>query len=804
MLSSMRHSRWFHRHAWLVVAPLIAVGIIGALLTRQTEPDLTILCSNKAEACEAVAHSFEAAQGVNALVVRVPTSQALAHISSPNARGEFDVWMGGPAEAYTQAAADGLLRPLASEPANSIPGRWKDPGRRWFGIYGGVLSLCVANDAVAPVSWDALIDPAYADAIAMPHPSTSGTAATILWSQVERLGSEDGARAYYRALEKNVGTYTTSGTFPAPIVAGGRLPLALTFDSYCLAERNAGKAVHPVYFADGVGFEIGSVGVLAGTTRPELAEVFVGYAISDEGQMVSAAASTQYPTSAALAGNLSTTLDAVAVPIFGEDIERAGAHRSELIATWERDRLGDSPYLEALPRSLVVALAAGLVSALAGMALALGYRFGRFRVITAMLAVTPFLLPPATWALALTYPPFGLDVDGTGVVILASAISSVPIGFAVSLLALSAVGDRHLIEARALGLPRSAIAARLVAPQAARGVLMATAVAGLLTLTDPTLTLVFGGTRRYFASEILIGMSTNRPGAMPAALAISCAIAALVSLPLSRALTARIRSVDPATPSPPAPQPWAGLLFALAVPLVALAWIVAANARRSASLSVTTTVAILLVVVTVALILAGLIVMAVPVRRAHLLVYPSLVLVLSAQTTGGVFVSALHSDWMELAGAKLVPPIVGVDSLYQGFLGVVLAYLLLVLPLAVLAMVIVRLDIRPFVAAMRDAGAYRLRLAGELLPIVWPTLTIAVALLTGLVLTRSAPAIFIDVGGRLALTPLAVQSQVAAAADGQAFGLSIIMSMLVISLLAVAGVLWIEVRRKRWRSSSTV
>lgn len=196
--------------------------------------------------------------------------------------------------------------------------------------------------------------------------------------------------------------------------------------------------------------------------------------------------------------------------------------------------------------------------------------------------------------------------------------------------------------------------------------------------------------------------------------------------------------------------------------------------------------------------------MAVPVRRAHLLVYPSLVLVLSAQTTGGVFVSALHSDWMELAGAKLVPPIVGVDSLYQGFLGVVLAYLLLVLPLAVLAMVIVRLDIRPFVAAMRDAGAYRLRLAGELLPIVWPTLTIAVALLTGLVLTRSAPAIFIDVGGRLALTPLAVQSQVAAAADGQAFGLSIIMSMLVISLLAVAGVLWIEVRRKRWRSSSTV
>lgn len=461
MLSSMRHSRWFHRHAWLVVAPLIAVGIIGALLTRQTEPDLTILCSNKAEACEAVAHSFEAAQGVNALVVRVPTSQALAHISSPNARGEFDVWMGGPAEAYTQAAADGLLRPLASEPANSIPGRWKDPGRRWFGIYGGVLSLCVANDAVAPVSWDALIDPAYADAIAMPHPSTSGTAATILWSQVERLGSEDGARAYYRALEKNVGTYTTSGTFPAPIVAGGRLPLALTFDSYCLAERNAGKAVHPVYFADGVGYEIGSVGVLAGTTRPELAEAFVGYAIADEGQMVSAAASTQYPTSAALAGNLSTTLDAVAVPIFGEDIERAGAHRSELIATWERDRLGDSPYLEALPRSLVVALAAGLVSALAGMALALGYRFGRFRVLTAMLAVTPFLLPPATWALALTYPPFGLDVDGTGVVILASAISSVPIGFAVSLLALAAVGDRHLIEARALGLPRSAIAARL-------------------------------------------------------------------------------------------------------------------------------------------------------------------------------------------------------------------------------------------------------------------------------------------------------------------------------------------------------
>lgn len=144
----------------------------------------------------------------------------------------------------------------------------------------------------------------------------------------------------------------------------------------------------------------------------------------------------------------------------------------------------------------------------------------------------------------------------------------------------------------------------------------------------------------------------------------------------------------------------------------------------------------------------------------------------------------------------------GVDSVYQGFFGVALAYLLFALPLAILTMIIIRLRIDPLVTSMRDAGAYRLRIAGELLPVVVPSMTIAVALLTGLVLTRSAPAIFIDLGGRLSLTPLIILDHVSAAEDGQAFTLSILTGLLIVALVAAAGVLWVQVRRKLWKSSS--
>lgn len=800
------NSRWLRRHLWLIVVPMIVVGIVGMLLAaRDPVPDLRVLCSNKAEACEAVAEEFEATRGVDVLVVRMPTSQALARISSRQVRGEFDLWMGGPAEAYTEAGRAGLLRPVSGEPANSIPAGWKDPNLRWFGVYGGVLSLCVDKDAVAPASWQDLTNPRYRHAIAMPNPSTSGTAATYLWSQFERLGSLDAARAYYTAVGENVGTYTNSGTVPAQLVAGGRLPIAVTFDPYCLAEQGAGKPVRPVYL-DGVGFEIGSVAVLEGTKRAELAEAFLAYAISDDGQRLSASASLQYPTSATLEGNLRTRLDGFATPIFGEDIVRAGRHRAELIALWKRVYFGgDQPYAASLPRSVAISLTAGAISAASGMAMALGYRFGRFRRLTALLALAPFLFPPATWALALTYPPFSLDADGTAIILIANSISLAPIAFAVSALALSAVSDRHLVEACALGVRPGSILARLIAPQVARGFAMATAVVGLLALTDPSLTLIFGGAHQYFASEVLTGMQTSRAGTAAAALLISIGIAALVSLPLSRALTARIGRSD-VDSLPYRPTTGVGAMpLALAVPLVALVAIVAAHMESlKPSLTVASTTTILILVVTAALILAGLVVIAVRIRarRLRVVVYVALVLLLSAQTAGGVLVSAPHRGWLEFAGTSLAPPIVGVDSVYQGFFGVALAYLLFALPLAILTMIIIRLRIDPLVTSMRDAGAYRLRIAGELLPVVVPSMTIAVALLTGLVLTRSAPAIFIDLGGRLSLTPLIILDHVSAAEDGQAFTLSILTGLLIVALVAAAGVLWVQVRRKLWKSSS--
>ncbi|QTG76131.1 extracellular solute-binding protein [Trueperella pecoris] len=796
----LRNSRWLRRHlpALVAIPVVVAFALLALLSARASAPDLAVLCSNKAEACEAVARTFESEQDVDVLVVRMPTSQALAHISSPHSHGEFDLWMGGPAEAYTEAAAHGLLRPASSEPPNSIPSGWKDPQLRWFGVYGGVLSLCVADDVVAPASWEELAGSNLA--IAMPNPSTSGTAATFLWSQYERLGSLAVAKDYYAAVGRHVGTYTQSGTVPAQLVAGGRLPSAVTFDSYCLAEQAAGAPVHAVYFADGTGFEIGSVGLLAGTKRPDLAQDFLSLAVSDRGQRVSATSSHQYPTSAALEGNLRTKLDSFATPIFGENIAEAGRHRAELIRMWEEEIYfaGDSP-LGPLLRSGTLSLIAGVLAAVAGSVMALAFRLGRGRGLTFICAALPFLFPPVTWALALTYGPFSMNPYGPAIVIVANAVALEPVAFVIVVLALSAVSDRHMVEARALGMRATTIAIRLLAPNVVRGFAMASAVVALLALTDPSLTLIFGGPQRYFASDVLTGIATNRPGAAASALIMSIGVAALVAIPLSKALTARLRRVEPRHLRPPTTWWWGWATVAFGIGVLSLVGVIVSHlARPQPSLMFTTTTGVLLLVVTMALMLAGLIVVAAPLGRRGLRasVYVALAVALSAQISGGVLVWALHRDWLQLAGTRIVPPIVGVDSIYQGLVGVALAYLLLALPMAVLMIIIIRLRVDPLVREMRDAGAYRLRMAVELIPVIFPSLTVALALLTGLVLTRSAPAIFIDLGGKLSIAPLAIIDHVSAAEDGQAFAVSVVTAALIMALLSMAGVLWHHVRRK--------
>lgn len=305
----------------------LVVLIFFALLAffiRPTSSQLNVICSNNLESCEALARSFEKNSHKRVSVVRLPTSEALARLKGMKYRNDFDVWVGGPTEAYVLADDAGILE------TSFVQGR----DQTWIGIYGGILAFCISDSIeTQPHSWEELVQ-TDGISLASPNPATSGTAGTMLWVQYLRKHNKQDMNHFLKQLDSRVSTYTDSGIAPAKLVARKKVDVGITFAPYCERERARGAGVTTIYPKDGTGFEIGGIAKLKNAPNPKVAEKFVQYAASDEGQEISAESAMQNPISPSLDNNLNKALSTVGAPIFTDRITTNAHLRSMLISNW--------------------------------------------------------------------------------------------------------------------------------------------------------------------------------------------------------------------------------------------------------------------------------------------------------------------------------------------------------------------------------------------------------------------------------------------------------------------------------------
>ena len=321
-------SKWLRRFAVKCAVAVVVVAALAVSLSLRPSPGLRLLCSNNEESCRSVADAYSKESGVSVAVTRMPTSQALARIES--APGEFDAWLGGPAEAYMLAEHRGLLE--ASRPdLSNIPSRLVDPRGYWHGVYAGVLVFCVRDESLT--SWADLASLEWRGRYVLPDPLTSGTAASMLQVLAEVSG-ENRAKLveFLKNLDAGALTYTMSGTSVAHLVAVGAADATVTFAPYCKFEKDQGAPVNVVYPLEGTGYEIGAVAVLTGAEP--IAHDFVSFAVSDSGQRAGIVGSGQQATSLRIENNIETALAALNVEIVQPASAVSGAKREKMTEIW--------------------------------------------------------------------------------------------------------------------------------------------------------------------------------------------------------------------------------------------------------------------------------------------------------------------------------------------------------------------------------------------------------------------------------------------------------------------------------------
>lgn len=300
--------------------------------------ELSLLCVVDLEWCEGMIGEFNKLYpGIVINWVRMSSGESLTRLRNEAANPQFDVWWGGPIDSYIAAAQEGLLEPYDSPNAVNLrdPRLMKAEDNSWYGIYIGTLGFATNTNYLAehpelsaPTSWDDLIKPEWQGQILVAHPSSSGTSYTALCTIIQ-MRDEAAAWEYERALANNVLQFTKSGSAPARFVGAGEAAVAIVFSHDIVAQIEKGLPLQLTFPQEGTGYEIGGTALVKGAKNPELAKLWIDWALTPAAQELGPKYSAyQAPTVIGAEASRPELLD---VNLIDYDFEFCGSNKKDFI-----------------------------------------------------------------------------------------------------------------------------------------------------------------------------------------------------------------------------------------------------------------------------------------------------------------------------------------------------------------------------------------------------------------------------------------------------------------------------------------
>ncbi len=327
---------------------LLAGASLALFAGAAPAQQVNVICSVQAEWCNMIQTVFAKSTGIKVNMSLKGSGEALAQLIAEKANPKTDLWFGGTGDPHLQAAEQGITLEYKSAALPQLHA-WaqqqaQQSGFKTVGIYSGPLGFGYNTELIAkkkmgiPKTWADLLKPEYKGEIQVANPASSGTAYTMVATLVQLMG-EDKAFEYMKALHKNIGQYTRSGTGPIKAVARGETTVSISFVHDGPGEAMQGFPIKTITPAEGTGAEIGSMSLIKGARNLDAAKKFYEWALTPQAQQFGAA-TKQFQ----LPSNKATPIDPnvpdfKSIKFINYDYAKYGAsaERRRLISKWEKD-----------------------------------------------------------------------------------------------------------------------------------------------------------------------------------------------------------------------------------------------------------------------------------------------------------------------------------------------------------------------------------------------------------------------------------------------------------------------------------
>ncbi|APZ43041.1 extracellular solute-binding protein [Acidihalobacter ferrooxydans] len=318
---------------------LFIVLMAAFALPVQAAQTLVVYSSGPASLARALAHAFEQQTGAKVELYTASTGKVMARLAAEESHPRADVvilanWTAGLALAnltYPFRPADIVkrLRPSLDAKGSFLP------------IGGDTVSIVVNTRKISnPQSldnWFALTGKQWQSQVTMPNPLLSGTASDFVLAFTAKYG--DRAWNYFKAL-KAEGTIWPGPNAAAlrPVELGARSAMLSAVGHTSLKAKKKGNALDLVFPKSGTVLIPRPIMIMKSAPDKSLAERFVRYCLSEQGQKLVSKALLIPAVSAVKPAAVWPELDRV--KFIDADWQKLAGERTQVLERFRRDILG--------------------------------------------------------------------------------------------------------------------------------------------------------------------------------------------------------------------------------------------------------------------------------------------------------------------------------------------------------------------------------------------------------------------------------------------------------------------------------
>ena len=288
----------------VVIALLVLAALVLPVFTQggsEQQLSLVVYASVDESNTVKLLDAFTADTGIQVDYVHLSSGPALSRIEAEAGNPQADVWFGAPSDNHMTLKAEGLSVPYVSKTLKALADDYKDAEGYWRVFYINPICFGINVDALkkagasVPTSWEDLLKPEYKGLIQAPTPQSAGTGKNMVYGLIELMG-EDAAYKYMAKLNKNIQTYTSSGTGPSKAVKVGDCAIGIQFTPAYFEHIADGANEMVVFPKEGVSYESAAISILKGCKNTEAAQIFVDWMTGKKGQDAMAETGTfNYP-----------------------------------------------------------------------------------------------------------------------------------------------------------------------------------------------------------------------------------------------------------------------------------------------------------------------------------------------------------------------------------------------------------------------------------------------------------------------------------------------------------------------------